>query len=94
MAAIESKTRETRSPLKERPLRHAGQSVNEQLDDKATDAAGFVVAALFVIALAGMEWLRQYRHDTFHPIVLSVMALIVTVFCGRKIWRTSKRFNT
>lgn len=87
MPLVESPKRKTRSPLKERPLRHAGQSVNERLDEKSSDSAGLGVTAWFAIALAGMEWLRQYWHDTYHPVALTVMAVIVSALFGWKIWK-------
>ncbi len=75
----------SRSPLKERPLRHAGQSVNERLDDRWMDMLGFGLIAWFVISLAGLEWWRSYRHDTYHPFLFAFLALFTTAFSGWRI---------
>jgi len=49
----------TKSPLTAAPLRVAGQSLDEQIDDTLLD--GLVAPfgmALFAVVLAGLEWWR------------------------------------
>lgn len=76
-----------RSPLKDRPLRGAGQSVSEMIDDSITDAALLAAAPFLAIYIALNEWWRSYRHDTFHPIAFGIVAILTSAFC---VWRFTK----
>src|ERR1700677_3526682 len=63
----QTEPRINRSPLKDRPLRNPGQSVQELIDDKLIDAFLYFMAPVLIFVIAGMEWVRAYRRDTFHP---------------------------
>jgi hypothetical protein len=74
------------SPLKAKPLRVAGQSVDEAIDRSINDTATsyFMVAAVLCV-LSAMEWLGYLTHAPRHPIVFSIMAAIAVAAAG---WRT------
>jgi hypothetical protein len=88
-----SKNPQKRSPLKERPLRYAGQSVNERIEDRFTDALECWVIAWLLIILAGLEWWRSYRQDTFHPFLYTFIAVVGFIFCGWKSWKIFKEIK-
>jgi hypothetical protein len=51
-----------RSPLKDRPLRNPGQSLDEQIRDLISDYAwGPLVFVLFMVFVMALEWLRYYH---------------------------------
>jgi hypothetical protein len=51
-----------RSPLKDRPLRNPGQSLDEQIRDLVSDyALGPGVFALFMVLVTALEWLKYYH---------------------------------
>ena len=90
---MESQKPKKRSPLKDRPLRYAGQSVSEMMDDKFTDGMSLVLFAFLTVGFAFNEWWRSYRHDTFHPVAFGIIAVIACSYCGwrfGKIWRELK----
>lgn len=90
MISRSPKARKKRSPLKDRPLRYPGQSLDDQIEDKLFDSiTDFTIAMLFVI-LAFTEWWRTVRHDTFHPILYGVIATIALLICA---WRIRRRFK-
>lgn len=66
-----------RSPLKDKPLRNPGQSLDEQrLDlvyDKVTAPA---MMAVFLVMLAVLEWWRYYFSQEPNPILYTVGALV------------------
>src|SRR6266446_2229546 len=80
-----------KSPLRNKPVRNPGQSLDEQLTNLLDDGLipYFVcAAALFVLAL--MEWLGALTRSPRHPILFTVLAggsigfLIVKVLQLRK----------
>ncbi len=77
-----------RSPIKDRPLRHAGQSLEEERaalwDDKLEPAA---LMALFFLLLTGLEWRRYWMAVPPNPILFSIVALIMVGFAAWRIWR-------
>ena len=65
------------SPIKDPPLRLPGQSLMEERariwDDKVEPWA---LMAVFMIALAALEWVRFYRNDRFNPWLFSAVAAV------------------
>ena len=78
-----------RSPLKDRPLRNPGQSVDERLLDLVLDKVlGPPMVALLLCVLAGLEWWRYYFPQPPNPIIYSLMALLAVSYAAFQIWRT------
>jgi len=46
------------SPLKDRPLRNPGQSLDVQIDDLTADMLAPILMATMFVALSAMEWFR------------------------------------
>ena len=76
----------SKSPIKNKPLRHAGQSLDEQIDTLINEkAVSYVLSGIFVFWFAGYEWWRFYRNPEPSPKIITVFALAWTVFCAYKI---------
>jgi hypothetical protein len=74
-----------RSPLKDRPLRNPGQSLDEQIRDLVSDyALGPVVFAMFMVLVTALEWLRYYRSLPPKPWLYSSVAVAAL---GYAVWR-------
>jgi hypothetical protein len=73
-----SKLSAQRSPLKAKPLRNPGQSLDEEiqriLDDKALT---WLLAMILAVVATGTEWWRWYRASPPTPILISALAIIV-----------------
>jgi hypothetical protein len=82
---------EKRSPLKEKPLRYPGQSLDEQLDHMQSDMLMLLLAALLGVAVAVWEWWRWYWDYPPQPIVATVFAVVVAGYCIPKLFRLSSR---
>ena len=81
-----------KSPLKDKPLRQAGQSVQEQLDRLIDDKlTGYVVASVLVFTLAATEWYRWYFHIPLRPGLATIVALIVIVYSVPKILKIRRQ---
>lgn len=83
-----------RSPIKDKPLRNPGQSLDEQLNDlvinKVTQP---LVIALVLVVLAGTEWWRYYFPQKPSPILYTVGALAGIGYAAYQIWRAWPRLG-
>jgi hypothetical protein len=78
----------TRSPLKHKPLRLPGQSIQEEREDILEDAvAQPLMLALFFVLIAALEWWRVYSGIQPNPIVFTGAALITMLYAALRIWR-------
>lgn len=84
-------TSKTRSPIKNTPLPRAGQSLQNRLLDVLTEGAlpWFMAATIFLI-FAALEWVRLYLNSKPQPLLLSVVAVVVTVIATIKVRRALK----
>jgi len=75
-----------KSPLKDKPLRNPGESLDKQIEKLIHDkASAYLIAMLVSIFLAAFEWLRWIRDLQPDPLSISALALIVSSFCLYKI---------
>jgi nuclease-like protein len=74
-----------RSPLKAKPLRNPGDSVDEEIrrwiDDRATEPLWFA-GGFFLIA--SMEWFGYLTHSSRRPLLFTAVALVAIAFA---VWR-------
>lgn len=91
---MDSKSSETKSPLKDPPLRLAGQSLDEEISRLIDeDAMPYVYGVAIAIAFALMEWGRWYWKVPPAPILYTVIALIATAACYWKFRVTRARLH-
>lgn len=77
-----------RSPLKVRPLRLPGQSIDEQLSDALVEKVlGPIIIVVFLIVFAGLEWVRYFNPVPPSPWFFTVIALAAASYAGYRIWR-------
>jgi hypothetical protein len=85
---------ESRSPLKDRPLRNPGQSLDERLDSLLNDdLMVLVLVPLILWLLAGLEWFARWRGLPRMPGVYASMALIATCYVGFRFWRAKEQIR-
>lgn len=81
--------RDKRSPLKDRPLRNPGQSVDNQLMGVLLDKFLFPgLVAVMVVALAAHEWWRHLFPQPPTPWFSSVLAALIVIWAGWRIYRS------
>jgi hypothetical protein len=79
---------QSRSPLKGKPLRVAGQSVDEERDRLLSDVyEQWLLVALFMIVLAGLEWYRSALDMKPSPWTFTAGALAMSAFAAWRIKR-------
>ena len=77
--------RATKSPLKNRPLRSPGQSLQDSLNDLFLAKVGFWIflPTLFIL-IAGLEWLQKLTGISPQPWLMTIAAAFVVALA---VWR-------
>jgi hypothetical protein len=79
---------EKHSPLKDKPLRYAGQSIDEQIDDQFLDVMYWVLLPCIGIVFTIVDWFRYLNpRPVSSPIPATVLAIIVTAIGVFKLIR-------
>ena len=72
-------TQKKQSPLKDNPLRNPGQTLDEEISKTiGDDAAPYILAPVVSIAFAGLEWWRWHMETPPSPIILTLVACVIT----------------
>lgn len=72
-------------PLKQRPLRQAGQFLDEEIARLLDKMRDFFVVGTVTVVLTLWEWHRWYFGLPPSPWILTINALVVCVYCWMKI---------
>ena len=81
-------TNNKKSPLKDKPLRHAGQSIDEEINRIVDeDAIPYIITSLFLIMVAVFEWYKWYFQLPPSPILITIVAILFTAFATYKLIR-------
>ena len=77
-----------KSPIKDKPLRHVGQSLDEQIDQLMNDdCLKYFMFGFVVVWLAGYEWWRYFKNPPPSPKTMTFFAVLISLFCSYKIWK-------
>jgi hypothetical protein len=83
-----------RSPLKDRPLRNPGQSLDEQIRDIVYDYMLWpTLSALFVVPLAALEWFRYLRTIPPSPRLYTFGAVAILAFAAYRFFKGLPRLR-
>ncbi len=78
-----------KSPLKKSPLRHAGQSLDEQIDDLMLDGGlMYIMMATVMLILTGFEWMHWFFKTPPMPKLFTFLSIIVCIYCFFKVRKT------
>lgn len=86
--AMQASDRSRRSPLKEKPLRRPGESLQQEIEESLERFYPQVASAVVVVALAALEWWRWFVPTRPSPVAISVLALgwiAFTAYRGRAV---------
>jgi hypothetical protein len=75
----------SRSPLKAKPLRVPGESLDREIDRGVIESAmGYYVVAAMLCTVAAFEWYRTLTHSPRRPLLFSIMAAVAVMVA---VWR-------
>jgi hypothetical protein len=82
----------SQSPLKAKPLRLPGESVDKEIDQWVTDKAlGAFFVAASLCAIAYFEWHGFLTHSPRRPILFTVLAAVAVIFAAWRFWTVRAR---
>lgn len=94
MSYNDKNTAESRSPLKDAPLRHAGQSLDEEIQRVLEDdVLSYIMAAAIVIMLALHEWWRWFLNFPPQPVAFTVLALGIFAYTVHKVMLAKRKLK-
>ena len=77
-----------KSPLKDKPLRNPGQSLDKELDDLFMDKVlGYFIVAAFAAILFLLEWYRYYMQMMPNPVVITILSIPIILYSVYRIYR-------
>jgi len=81
-----------KSPIKDKPLRYVGQSLDEKINQLISeDAIPYVVVSIMMLYLAGYEWYRYFKSPPPSPKMMSIIALSFVIFSFYKVRKINKK---
>lgn len=81
-----------KSPIKRRPLRNPGDSLDDEIQETMwTQFGAYYLVAACLVLVAAMEWLRWFTKSGPNPILFSVMALFAVALAVYKIRAAANR---
>lgn len=83
-----------RSPLRDRPLRYAGQSIDEKIEDILLDVLyWFLIPSITIILVIG-DWIRFFNpQPPDRPILITIIAVVFICVSIFKVFRGVKEVN-
>jgi hypothetical protein len=91
---MKKKATPKRSPLHDRPLRHAGQSLDEQIELLNERTLFHLMAAVLFIVLASVEWQRYFSKTNTTPWVATILTLLIVAYSSTRIWKNYRNIVT
>jgi hypothetical protein len=84
--------KDSRSPLKRKPLRNPGESVRQARQTLIEDEwISYVFVAVMMVFVAFFEWIQWYTKTPPQPVPVSVVALLAVAYCVYKYFTVRKR---
>ena len=83
-----------KSPLKGKPLRYAGQSLDERIKNLfEDDILPYLMMCVFFGYAAVNEWIRFFWNTPPSPILITVLAVVISLFFVYKIRKNLKKIK-
>jgi hypothetical protein len=80
-----------KSPIKDKTLRHPGQSLDEKLYKLVyEDGTEYYFTAAILLGWMTYEWLRYFRNSPPIPHLVSLFAVVIVPYCVYKIIKIYK----
>ena len=85
-------SKDSRSPLRARPLRLPGQSVQEAIEARLLGTFfPLLVCSIFLTWFAVSEWLAVWRHTPRTPWLYTTLAVVAVVISAAYYWSGRRR---
>jgi hypothetical protein len=84
----------TRSPIKDKPLRYPGQSLDEAIQKLFDeDIFPYLASSLFIVIITMMEWYRWYKETPYSPVMYTALSISFVLYSLFKVRKFRKRLD-
>lgn len=84
----------TKSPINEKPLRYPAQSLDEKIEKLINDdALMYIISSSMFIMIAISSWIEVFSKTFATPIMLTIVAVAVTVYSAYKFIQLKKEIR-
>lgn len=84
-----------KSPIKDKPLRNAGQSLEQEYERVISETLETpLLTALMLVLLAALEWWRYYTDAKPSPVLFTGVAVVATGFVAWKIVKARPKLRS
>ncbi|RJO61698.1 NERD domain-containing protein, partial [candidate division WS5 bacterium] len=86
---------EKKSPLKGKPLRYVGQSLDERIHKLINeDGVPYIAVGVLMIYLMAHEWWRYFSNPPPTPIAITIIASIFVIYAAYKLYKIKKEVKS
>lgn len=80
--------------LKEKPLRYAGQSLDEKIENVISEKImPDITVGLVLVILASYEWIRKIFNPQPHPFFVTLVTVFGIFVIVYRVWKNKKKLN-
>jgi hypothetical protein len=90
---MSEETAPRRSPLPHRPLRYAGQSLDEEIDLQRQKALTYIVVSGACAAVVLAEWLAVIIKSPTKPWIPTALTVLIGGYSAIRLWRIQRRLR-
>lgn len=84
-----------KSPLKDKPLRNPGQSLDNQIEEIILDEVLiYMIFAMSMVCYAFTEWIRWYTNAKPSPLLYTCIAIMALCYSAFKIYRARSKVKS
>lgn len=84
----------TKSPIKTKPLRNPGESLEKEIQDELFDKVlTYYLVAMLLVLMAAQEWWRWYTEHPPAPLLYTAIAVVALVVATVKLVRAKRRIT-
>ncbi len=85
------KKTEKRSPLKDKPLRLPGQSVQDEMDLILEEVLAYIITGAVVVAMTAAIWISTISKTLLNPWIVTALCTVVICYCSARGYRALKK---
>ena len=83
--------RKLKSPIKDKPLRNPGQTLDEKIEEFIIDIASkYIMMPSMMILFAVLEWMQWYFKQPYNPWLYTFFAFVSIIYSALGLFKSSK----
>ncbi|RLA18529.1 MAG: NERD domain-containing protein [Gammaproteobacteria bacterium] len=87
--------KQKKSPLKDKPLRSPGQSLDEKIQKIIDeDSASYILFPILIVGFTVYSWLLWFQIVKLpNPLLITIISILISIYCFFRVLKTRKRLK-